>query len=98
MSDCAFFLCGVTVVSQPPSDPEEDWLCDYRISEQSRLSTLLTLISSVYGDGTGVFVTGVGSDDGLTIWKAPKDPLLRWDSMSESEGPAGDTSYATECY
>lgn len=43
------------------------------------------LISLVYGDGTNAFVTGVGSFDGSSEWKAPRDPLLRWDSMSESD-------------
>ncbi|KAM3482561.1 hypothetical protein MY8738_003910 [Beauveria namnaoensis] len=46
------------------------WLHEYRI---------------VYRNGTDAFVTGVGSFDGSFEWRAPRDPLQQWDTMSESD-------------
>ncbi|KAM3430203.1 hypothetical protein MY4824_007809 [Beauveria thailandica] len=62
--DYSCFLCGVGVLSTPPS-ASENWL--------------------LYGDGTDASVTGVGSYKGLSEWKAPRDPLQRWDCMPDPD-------------
>ncbi|KAI2629534.1 cyclin-like F-box [Hypoxylon sp. NC1633] len=62
-------LCGIGILSTPPTESEK-WLREYR---------------AVYRDSTGSHVTGVGFYDGGPSWKAPRDPTLRWEAVKKPE-------------
>ncbi|ATY66767.1 Cyclin-like F-box [Cordyceps militaris] len=58
-------LCGFDIEDVPTSEPD-NWKTRYR---------------AVYRNGSDALVSGVALYDTYPVWRVPKDPMLRWDTV-----------------
>ncbi|KAJ3497627.1 hypothetical protein NLG97_g1750 [Lecanicillium saksenae] len=66
---CACILCGVDI-DDINYTFSQNWTSIYRV---------------VYRDGDNILVSGIAQRDGSPVWRVPRNPMMRWDEVSNED-------------